>query len=289
MKPLRVFRFFNKAGASGHVFLIKKGKTKNKGLAWGGIVGLTTAIAVVPTDGIVIPFAVDAQTSDKQQVRVPGSLLVKLDPEKAKNEFDFTVDSATGAYEKEWEQTLRANVVNQIMAPLRDKVQSITISAAASSYKDIADAIAGSLGEGGTVSILSCSLGEIKSSNEKVSEAIGATEREALLQSADKAMHDRRMKAAENDRDLKEYEIQTAQEVESKKAQLIAEQNKNKEAAATGDAKVIELIFAKYKEEGPAKLLAYSILKLAEGGRVGTLNISPDILTSLQQIAKGGQ
>lgn len=283
--------FFSKAGANGHVFILKNGTTKSKGLAWSGFVGPKSTLAVVPTTPFTIDFSVTAQSSDKQEVRTTGSLVVNFTPAQAVSKFDFTVD-VNGAYKDVWQNKVKALVINEVLNPVRAKIKDLTVVGSTIAHSELstevmtASAVENNLFSVNGMTVVSCSITNIETTNDEVSDAIGAKERQEICTAADKAVHERQMAAATNDRSLKEYEVETLKSVEVKNAELIEQKNKNKESTANGDAKVVELMLVPYANLEAGKLLAHAILKIGENGRIGTLNISPELLALLKDAAK---
>src|SRR5215210_7413183 len=136
-----IARLFRSAGATGHVFLVKNGRTANKGLAYSGLIGPLTTVAVVPTTPRILDFAVEARTSDKQRIVVTGNVKVTLDPRQAVRSFDFTVVAANGSYRAAWEKMLHEIVIARVLAPIRTKAQTLDVEAATQSHTSFEDAL----------------------------------------------------------------------------------------------------------------------------------------------------
>jgi len=289
-----MLRMFNKAGATGYVFLIKGGEQASKGLGYAGLIGPWTTVAVAPTVDQACPFTVEARTKDNQAVSISGDVTVKFDPEAAAKAFDFTVDLRSGGYLNNWQALLNAAVIERVMGPLRIKAKSLEVADAVSAQEEFEQAIAsaltvsasaGKLLQSKGVQYVTCSVAEVTSEDEEVAEAIGSTERQAMLSEADTAMHDRRIKAAQNERKVKTYESATALTLEKERAKLVDQQGENEKAKATTDAAAIETRLGPYKELDPGLLLAVSINKMAERG-VSNLTIAPELLAAIKTAAK---
>jgi len=282
-----LLRLFRGAGSTGHVFLLNGGKASDKGVAYSGLIGPMTTVAVIPTMPHIVNFAIEAQTSDNQKVVVRGNLPVTFVPSTARSKFDFTVDPKTGEYIAQWEPAVNAKVTEQVLRVVLDKVKEIKVEAAVVAQKEIGDEVDNKLGQENLatdgMSAGSCSIHKIEPKDDEVTKAIGVVERQAMLAAADKAVHDRRAKAAENERALKEYEAGTLLELEKKKKLLIEEQSKNKEEEAKGDAKAIGIRFAELNKIEPGKLLGASIMDAAKSGRLGSLAITSEFLAAVNQ------
>lgn len=283
---------FRRAGATGHVFLLKNGKSKSYGLAWSGLILPSTTVAVVPTTARMINFSIDARTSDKQSVTITGNLKVTLDAEKSAGKFDFTVDPKNGSYLSRWEQDLQAIVLERVLGPVRGKVVTQRIDEIVLAHADIETAVTTAL-EGNVNSLStrgiiveSCSIDRIEAEDEKVMNSIGATEREAMLSAADRATHDRRIQQSTNERAVQTYEAQTKLELEKERANLIAKQSKNKKLEAVAEAEATKIRLAPMSDVEPGKLLAASIMELAKSGRIGNLTITPEIFAAVSGAAR---
>ncbi len=281
------FTLFRLAGATGYVFLLRNGKSRPYGLAWSGIIGPSTTVAVVPTTPRVISFSIETRTSDNQSVTVVGDLKITLDPAVAATKFDFTVDPKNGAYKNAWSQDLQAGVMAQVLAPVRDNMRGLLIKDAMTAHAGVMKAVMDALsGESNPLSAFgikteSCSIVRIEADDEEVANSIGATERQLMLTNADLATHTRQIAKATNARAVSTYEAETKLELERKRTDLIAQQSTNKQAEAVADAEATTTRLAPMMTVDPGRLLAMSIMEMAKTGRVGNLNISPEIFAAV--------
>lgn len=286
---MSIITLFRNAGATGHVFCLKNGKVREKGLAFSGLIGPQTTVAVVPTTMQILDFAVEARTQDKQSVTVAGNLKVVLIPAEAVRKFDFTVDVKDGSYVQRWESDLRTVVVAQVIAPIHDAAATLDVEEAtranASFEKLIEERLRASDGalSGSGITVNSCSISRITANDDKVARAIGAKEREALLTAADHALSERRLKSAEDDRRIRTFEAETALKLEEERAKLLAKAGENKRVEAEADAEATRLRLEPFKNADAGKVLGASIMRMAENGRVGNLSIVPDMIAALNQ------
>ena len=129
----------------------------------------------------------------------------------------------------------------------------------------------------------SCSIPKIKPADHDVEAAIGAQERQSMLTEADRALNERRMKAAENERKVKQYEADTELELEIKQGELLEQQAKNKEKEAQADARATEIRLAPLESVEPGKILGAALMEGFKSGRVGSIVVAPELLAALQQ------
>jgi hypothetical protein len=282
-----LIRLFRKAGATGHVFFLKNGTVRDKGLAYSGLFGPRTTIAVVPTTPQILNFAIDAQTSDNQRVVVQGSLTAILAPALAVRRFDFTVDPLRGGYVGNWLEVLKARVIEKVLRAVLDKVKTLTVKESTHSQSHIEKAVTDALGPSAFqtdgIGIESCSVPKIEPKDDEIRASVGAQERQTMLTESDKALHDRRLKASTNERALKQYEADTRLELERKNGELLDEQAKNTKKAAETDASATTIRLAPLKDVEAGKLLGAALMEAAKGGHVGHISITSELLAAISQ------
>ena len=282
-----LFSLFRKAGATGHVFFLKNGKVRDKGVAYSGLIGPQTTVAVVPTTPQILHFAIDAQTSDNQGVVVQGSVTAILAPAVAVRRFDFTVDPGRGGYIGNWLEVVNAKVIERVLRAVLDKVKTLTVKEATRSQSQVERAVIDELGpavfQADGIAIESCSIPKIEPRDDEVGASIGAQERQTMLTESDKALHDRRLKAATNERVIKQYEADTRLELERKQGELLDEQAKNKKKEAESDAAATAIRLAPLEDVESGKLLGAAVMEAAKSGRVGTIAITSEFLAAINQ------
>ena len=282
------FKLFRGARATGHVFFLNRGRARNKGLAFSGYVGPMTTVAVVPTTPQILDFSIPARTQDKQTIIVTGNVKVALVPATAVSKFDFTVNTRDGSYLSPWDQSLRAIVIEHVLGPVRDKAKALGVEAAIQAHKDFEDLIKTRISERGNplagkgVNVESCSIAKVDASDKEVEQSIGAKQRQEMLAQADKALHERRLKAAENDRAVLEYEAATKLKLEQDRAKLVEETGKNEVTTAENDARAIEIRLLPFKAADAGKVLGAALMEMAKNGRIGSLSVVPELFAALQ-------
>lgn len=282
------FKLFRGARATGHVFFLNRGRVRDKGLAFSGYVGPMTTVAVVPTTPQILDFSIPARTQDKQTIIVTGNVKVALVPATAVSKFDFTVNTRDGSYLSPWDQSLRAIVIEHVLGPVRDKAKALGVEAAIQAHKDFEDLIKTRISERGNplagkgVNVESCSIAKVDASDKEVEQSIGAKQRQEMLAQADKALHERRLKAAENDRAVLEYEAATKLKLEQDRAKLVEEAGKNEVTTAENDARAIEIRLLPFKAADAGKVLGAALMEMAKNGRIGSLSVVPELFAALQ-------
>ncbi len=295
-------KFFKSPSATGHVFFLKGGKEKDMGVAHSGLISPWTTVAVVPTTTHTLDFQVKARSKDKQGITVTGNIKIKLEPKIAVKKFDFGMDVNTGSYVSEqWKQELKAVVVERVFAPVLKTAQDKDVVDLMTANSDFEQKINDSFSATATpstgtnagrkatvtlseygITLESCSVTKIDPDDRQVAETIGANEKQVMITAADKALHDRQMKAEESTRRLEKYKADTELELEQKKKDLITEQNANNKLLAEGDRDNTKTRLDGYKDVDSGKLLGASLFTAAGSGSITTVSIVPELAAAIK-------
>lgn len=283
---MSLITLFRGAGANGHVFCFKGGQPINKGLAFSGLIGPRTIVAVVPTTPQILDFSIRAQTLDSQIVNVVGSLTVTLIPQTAISNFDFTVDLKTGGYTGDWDKTLRAQASERIVRSVLTKMKDLKIEESLHSQQQVEEAVMAALLDqsfvGIGIRVNSCSIPRIEPMDPEVKASIGASERQAMLTDADRALHTRRTEASSNERAIKQYEAETALKLEEARAKLIEQQSANDLKKAHADAEAGEIRLKPFESLSPAKALTIGFMKGCEAGQIGSVTLTSELFAAIK-------
>jgi uncharacterized protein YqfA (UPF0365 family) len=129
--------------------------------------------------------------------------------------------------------------------------------------------------------VLSITFTSIKPTPE-ISKALEADYREALAKKADEAIYERRAAAVEQERKIKENELNTQITLEEKKKVFIDLEGENRIKDAEFKAKAIELELEPYKSLDASKVLALALKDLGlNASKIGNLTITSEILSKL--------
>ncbi|MBX3723222.1 MAG: membrane protease subunit, stomatin/prohibitin [Turneriella sp.] len=328
---------FIKFDAMTHVIHYKKGRVKRegRGLAF-YYYEPSSSIAAVPLGSNDVPFIFNETTLDYQTVSIQGQISYRVsDAKKISEILDFTVD-ADGLYKKDESEKLTQRIINEAQTATSSLIHSLSLKDALRSAKSFEEKIAEGLKSAGAVNalgldILSVNVLAVKATPE-MERALETETREGIQQGADQAIYARRNFAVEQERKIKESELNTEIAVEEKKKQIVEKkaeteiltaennqklremkiradisvenerqklietrvQNSRKEADAQGYT--IETLLKPYrtmdwktlaaigKEFNANSQVAMAFRLLAENAeKIGTLNITPDLLQSLTE------
>ncbi len=226
---------FIKFESTTYVIHYKNGKIANegKGLSF-YYYAPSSSIAAVPVGSSDIPFIFNERTTDFQTISIQGQITYKIEnPKQLADMLDFTVDSK-GKYRKDDAEKMNQRLINEAQTATSAFIQSLLLKEALQSAKKIEGKIFVGLQEAEAVRLLgvkpmSVNVVAIKATPE-MSRALETSTRESLQQEADLAIYQRRNFAVEQERKIKESELNTEIAVEEKK-KLIADKKMEAELA----------------------------------------------------------
>lgn len=309
---------FMKAPPTTYVLQYKHGKVKREGAGLSFVYySPTSTIVAIPMASADVPFVFQEATADFQSVTIQGQLTYRVaDPKRLASLLDFSVDQRR-AYYSEDPRKLPERLIHTLQSLTRAITQRLVLKEAlVSSDSIVAEALAklrkseavSALG----VEILSLSILAIQPTPE-TGRALEAEAREALQGRADEAIYARRNAAVEQERLIKESELNTEIAVEEKKRQIretqmaaeiaVEEQrsqlidrrveNEHKDADSRAytltetlkplrDLDWKTLMMLGGKNADPKAMVALAFQEMAENAqKIGELNVSPDLLRSL--------
>lgn len=283
-----------------------------------------STIVAVPVASVDVPFMFGETTADFQAVTLQGHLTYRVaDPKKLASLLDFSLN-AQGKAASEDPARLSQRVSLAAQSAVRAEIQSRPLRAALAEGDAIARASRAALLSSPALTILGVevlgfSLLAIKPVPE-TARALEAEAREKMLREADDALYSRRNNAVEQERRIRENELNTEVAVQTKQreisetkleAQIALEERKKElvtkeaenartladaQAYATNatleplrslDAKSLQVLASRGFD--PRLLVAMAFQEIAANAtKVGNLNISPDLLETLMQGGNNG-
>jgi regulator of protease activity HflC (stomatin/prohibitin superfamily) len=278
-----------------------------------------STIVDVPLSSTDVPFVFREITVDYQDVTVQGQLTYRIaNPERTAEVLDFSVDSL-GDYNSDPppDELLMQRLVNEAQVVARSIMQHMTLREALTNSERLVQELFTTLRQSASltalgVELMTLTIGSVKPTPE-MARALEAAAREELQRQSDQAIYMRRNAAVEEERRIKESELNTEIAVEAKRrqiretkmaadialeeqrAQLIDQQveNDRKDAdsrayALTTTLKPLEnadwrTLMAVAARGGDARFaISLAFQELAQNaGKIGQLNVTPDLLQSL--------
>jgi regulator of protease activity HflC (stomatin/prohibitin superfamily) len=276
----------------------------------------TATIVAVPLASMDIPFVWNAVTADFQTVTVQGQFSYRVtDAQQVAALLDYSVDP-DGDYRSEDPARLDERLVLAAQELAGGVVQRLTLRQTLVNARDIATEVLAALRRSEPVTMLGLEILDLTivaiRPTPEMAKALEAEAREAIARAADEAIYARRNAAVVEERKIKESELETERSVEEKRLQireaqmageitveeqrraLVDTQVENDRKEAEGRAYALESMLTPLRDVdwrtllaasggGDARLnIAVAFRELAEHAeRIGSLNITPDLLDSL--------
>lgn len=233
-------RYF-KADASTYVIKSKNGRIAQQGRGLSFFYNeQTTSIAAIPMSAQEAPFIFNMQSADFQEVRVQGQIAFRVvDATKTAEVLNFTLNSNGSDYVSEDPMKLNERVIRVAQGIIQTRVQERALRQVLKDGQQTLFSLEQGLDEHKTlmamgIEVLEVSLTAIRP-NTETARALEAEAREAILKEADDAVYLRRISAVEQERTIKEAELQTDYSVQQKEQEIAEQQIENKRKLMRGD------------------------------------------------------
>ena len=185
----------------------------------------TTSLVLVPIGSVDVPFIFEEVTADFQQVTVQGQLTYRIsEPKKLSQLMNFALAVRGKEYASEDPKKLPQRLINHLQVLTRASLKSLSLRDALGQSDTLVEHLRKGLRESEAaaslgIEILGLSILAIKPTPE-TARALEAEARERILREADEAIYARRNAAVEQERAIKENELNTEIAVENKKRQI---------------------------------------------------------------------
>jgi hypothetical protein len=263
-----------------------------------------TQVVAVPTSSMDANLVFNEVTSNFQTVTIQGQFTYRIqNPKRAAELLNFTMDPATHQHLSNDPDRLAQRITNVIQMETRTEIQKRSLEEVLTQYETIAARVQERIKTSTLLDPLGAELLSVYYVGAKptpeVGKALEADYREGLLRKADMAISARRAAAVEEERKIKENELNTEIALEQQRRQLIDLQGENALKEATSRGKAIEeearyqaqatrMDLELYSSIDPRKVLALAMSRLGQNAeRIGNLTITPDILAALLNTRDG--
>lgn len=309
---------FMKVPPSTYLLHYKNGKIKREGAGLSFFYySATSSIVALPAASADVPFVFQELTSDYQEVTIQGQLTYRVtDPKRLAGLLNFTVD-AGGKFICDDPDVLKQRLVQATQILTRTFTQRAPLRQVLTSSDAMVPEVLAGLRASDSVAMLGVEIMgfgilSIKPTPE-MARALEAEAREALQGRADEAIYARRNAAVEQERRIKESELNTEIAVEEKRRQiretqmaaeiavekqrvtLIDQRIENDRKEAESRAHALEATLKPVRDmdwrtlmavsagaADPGVLMSMAFHELAQNAqKIGELNITPDLLRAL--------
>ena len=299
-------------------------RRQGPGLAFWYVRPVSTIVAV-PLASRDVPFAFNEVTADFQPVTLQGQLTYRVaDPARLAGLLDFSIRTS-GQYFSDDHEKVPERLVQTAQTIGRAVVQRLSLRDALVSSDTIVAEILADLRQAEVVKmlgveVLGLTIVAVKPTPE-TARALEADAREALLRTADEAVYARRNASVEQERRIKESELETEIAVQLKQRQiretqiaadiaveerrtaLIERRSENERRDADARAYTLRATLEPVRDvdwrtlmavsaggADPKLMIALAFRELAENaGKIGELNVTPELLTSLLKTTPDGR
>lgn len=185
----------------------------------------TSSLARIPMASVGAPFIFEEVTSDFQQVTIQGQITYRIqDAKKIAEMLNFTIDPGTRRYLTDDPLKLNQRLIQVVQVLVRSALQHMSLAEAIKASDKLVEFVQGRCAKAAEVEalgleILGLSILAVKP-NPETARALEAQVREQILREMDEAIYARRNAAVEQERAIKENELNTEIAVENKKRQI---------------------------------------------------------------------
>lgn len=185
----------------------------------------TTSLVAVPVASTDTPFIFQEATADFQAVTIQGQVTYRVsNPKRLAALLNYTLDANGQSYAAEDPEKLPERVIHVLNVLARAELQKLPLREAIRASDQLVKAVKAGLVAAEEITslgleVLGLSVLAIKPTPE-TARALEAETRERLFREADEAIYARRNSAVEQERAIKENELNTEIAVENKKRQI---------------------------------------------------------------------
>lgn len=211
-------------GSMTYVMHFKKGTIKREGRGLSFIYySPSSSLTAIPLGSRDVPFIFNETSQDFQSLTVQGQITYNIENPKALAEaLDFTLNGKKIRYDRF--EILEQRLNNEAQAAVSAFIQGKNLKEGLRSAKEISNGIFQGLSESKVVKLLGVQILAIEilsiRANPEMEKALETETREALQKEADQAIYERRNFAVEQERKIRESELNTEIAVKEKQKQI---------------------------------------------------------------------
>lgn len=280
-----------------------------------------TTIVLVPTESQDSPFLFSDVSADFQEVSVQGQVSWRItDAKGAIETHNFTLDPRRRVYRGDPMEAIIQRLTAAIQDHAGQVLRAEPLETLLGKTAEVASSIRKGLAADGSVVSGGLSIEGLYiqslTANPETRKALEAEYRESLLRRADQAIYARRAAAVEDERQIKQNELETEIDLQRRKAAraksaalenraleqerlqthielaekrkvLVALEAENQCAAAEGEVAADSLRFEAWQQVRPMDWIGSGLKEwLQRGGSIESLHITPELLSELVRAAR---
>lgn len=225
-----------------------------------------TSVVVVPISSSDVPYMFEELTSDYQTVSLQGQITYRIiDYKKIAGVLNYTLDMKIKKYVTDDYKKISQRLVNITKVLTKKHVENMVIKDVIKSSENLAGKINEELKKSDEIKNLGIEIMGLSilaiTPNKETSRALEAQAREEILKKADEAIYERRNASIEQERIVKENELNTEIAIEEKKKQIKETQLESKRLIMQKENKIRdeELVYQTELEEKKKQLIEISV------------------------------
>lgn len=268
-----------------HIFHFRRGRIVRNGVGlqfWH--MPMYSTIGAVPITTQVASFIFKEATANFQEISIQGNVSYRiLDPREVTARMDFTINPITGTYRSDDPEKLVQRIVHAVHAKTRNHINELPLEDALQKVQHIADDVLEAIGTDADLKDLGIVLENLHFSSvqptPEMKKALETGYREQLQKEADQAIFARRAAAVEEERTIREHEVETDVQLENRRRELVDTQARNQLTLAEAEAKAEKMRLDPYGTLPPQVLIGLALKEWAtNAGSIENLSITPDML-----------
>lgn len=184
-----------------------------------------TSLVAIPSASIEAPFIFEERTLDFQTVTVQGQVTFRVaDPRRLATMLNFTLGPDGAKYVSDDPERLPQRVLHPVQVLARAHLQSLTLRQALGASESLVTAVRGAPTVAADLAALGIEIVGMTvlaiQAMPDMARALEAGAREQMMQAGDQAVYARRKAAVEEERVIKESELNTELAVENKRREI---------------------------------------------------------------------
>ncbi|MCL1972096.1 MAG: SPFH domain-containing protein [Endomicrobia bacterium] len=209
-----------------YIFRYKKGKIIAQGEClsfW--YYAPSNSFVAIPIGSSDSPFMFRETTADFQEITIQGQMTYRItEPEKTAKMLNYSINSSNLRYISDDPQKLSERLISTVLVATKTAVKTLTLKEAVTSSDTIAQKIYKAVAADNMVKVLGIEILSVAITairpNPETAKALEAETREQILRESDEAIFIRRNFAVEQERKIKESELNTEIAVETKNREI---------------------------------------------------------------------
>ena len=201
-----------------------------------------SSIVAIPISSNNLPFVFDESTQDYQTITIQGQISYKISqPNVLADVLDFTVNDK-GQHKRNDIEKLAQRIINQAHTSTSSFIKGVDLKDAIRSANEIEQRIVQGMQSSDTIALLGIEIIGVNvlavTATPEMTRALETDTREKIQQEADEAIYARRNFAVEQERKIKESELNTEIAVEEKHKQIAEKKMESNVLKADNDRKL---------------------------------------------------